>query len=69
MSLNQKMKLVLRNDSPNIPKTVAGFKIVKTVNTLDYGVPGKRLTREAVDKILTSQKATRGQLTVEFIGK
>lgn len=69
MSLHQKMKLVLRADKTPIPKAAAAFQIVKSVNTLIHGVPGVWLTRETVDTILRSQPATRGQLTVEFIGK
>lgn len=60
-----KMKLVLRNTL----HASASFEIVKAVNTLDYGIPGDKLTRAAVDKILIERPVVRGMLTVEFLGK
>lgn len=60
-----KMKLVLRNSR----HASASFEIVKAVNTLDYGIPGDKLTRKEVDKILVERPVVRGTLTVEFLDK
>lgn len=46
------------------------FVIVKTVNTLEHGMPGDTLNRVAVDKILKAANSSRpgqGKLTMEFI--
>lgn len=45
------------------------FKIVKTVNTLQYGVPGDSLNRAKVDHILKSEAVRRLELTVEILEK
>lgn len=46
-----------------------GFEIVKTVNTLKHGIPGDKLTRKEVDKILKVEDPyiRLGTFTVEFI--
>ena len=49
---------------------VPGFTIVKSVNTLEHGIPGGQLTRKAVDSILKNANQNRpgtGKLTVEFV--
>ena len=60
-----KMKLVLRNTR----HVSASFEIVKAVNTLDYGIPGDKLTRKEVDEILVKRAVVCGSLTVEFLAK
>ena len=63
-------KLVLKTAMiPHGSGTIAGFEIVKTVNTLEHGIPGDELSRETVDKILVSanNRGPRNRLTVEFI--
>lgn len=66
--MTRKSKLVLKTSSLS---GRTAFLIVKTVNTLEHGVPGDTLTRDAVDKILLVYDARikQGSLTVEFIGK
>ena len=48
---------------------VQGFTIVKSINTLEYGVPGDQLDRDTVDRILKDNvtRIRQGTLTVEFI--
>lgn len=56
-------KLVLKAENGD-------FTIVKSVNTLEHGVPGDILDRTEVDKILLKAEGRNGQrgtLTVEFI--
>ncbi len=45
------------------------FRIVKSVNTVEFGIPGDVLNRAEVDRILIDHgaKITRNTLTVEFI--
>lgn len=58
----KKCKLVLQT-------ALCGFAIVKSVNTLQHGVPGDELSRDQVDRILIDNKSLiiNGRLTVEFI--
>jgi hypothetical protein len=60
----KKVKLVLKNGN-----NVDVFIIVKSINTLEFGVPGDIVTRAEVDRILIDQalKIKNGFLTVEFI--
>ena len=70
--MSLKRKLVIRaceiTGDDNVT-LVDGFKIVKSVNTLDFGVPGDSLTRDEVDRILKvyNQQIRTGEITVEFI--
>lgn len=44
------------------------FEIVKSVNTLQHGIPGDILTRKEIDIIMkSSADLRRGDLVVEFI--
>jgi len=59
-----KKKLVLQ---PSSQLGGGQFRIIKSVNTLDFGVPGDILNRAEVDKILKSDPVIRrGELTVEI---
>lgn len=62
--MSRKSKLVLKMIS-----TTGNFEIVKSVNTLEFGVPGDALTRKNVDLILkdSTRKIQRGDLVVEFL--
>lgn len=66
-------KLVLKADKGQTQvggPVVDTYVIVKTVNTLDHGIPGDTLDRTTVDKILKAANSIRpgsGTLTVEFI--
>lgn len=71
MSL-KKCKLVLKAENiiePVTNQVIAGFRIVKSINTLEFGIPGEELSREAVDKILKkeAQNIRNGKTIVEFI--
>jgi len=46
------------------------FEIVKTVNTISYGLPGIRLSTSDVTNLIDSNffKIDTGDLTVEIIG-
>lgn len=66
--MSRKMKLVLKSLA-NDAFYDGDFEIVKTVNTLSHGVPGEKLERKTVDRILASQDIHRGVLTVEIITK
>ena len=58
----KKCKLVLKAKSGEL------FAIAKSVNTLEFGVPGDVLTRKEVDRILIDNKMSiqKNMLTVEF---
>ena len=58
----RKEKLVLKRAN-------TGFIIAKSINTLDFGVPGAAVTKEQADRILISKdsRIRSGELTVEFI--
>lgn len=60
----RKEKLVLKTASQT-----GTFIIVKSINTLEFGVPGNIVTRAEVDRIFIDQdrKIKEGSLTVEFI--
>lgn len=67
-----KSKLVLKTNKGHSKvggPIVDTYIIEKSVNTLEYGIPGDELTREEVDKILRSagQRGQHNQLTVEFV--
>lgn len=63
-------KLVLKALPPNANGDES-YEIVKTVNTLEHGIPGDKIPRKEVDKILKAASghlpATQGTLTVEFV--
>ena len=61
----KKEKLILKTAQA----TPGSFIIVKAVNTLEFGVPGDLLARDAVDRILiiNARNIREGFLTVEFI--
>ncbi len=63
-----KCKLVLKADK-NIAKSASAFTIVKSVNTLEFGIPGDTLSRDEVDLMLRQKAQTmqNGMLTVEFL--
>ncbi len=69
--LNSKLVLKAEKGQTQVGgPTVDTFVIVKTVNTLDHGIPGDTLDRETVDKILKAANTSRpgkGTLTVEFV--
>ncbi len=59
-------KLVFKTLSDDV------FELVKSTNTLEFGVPGDNLDRKAVDKIISDHKNVRPgsrTLNVEFVGK
>ena len=66
--MSHKMKLVIKSLA-NEAFYDGDFEIVKTVNTLAHGVPGEKLERKAVDRILANQDVRRGVLTVEVLSK
>ncbi len=60
-----KKKLVLQ---PSSHLGSGQFRIIKSVNTLEFGVPGDILSRAEVNKILSSDPvARRGELTVDIV--
>ena len=61
--MTRKSKLVLSTVGPD------HFEIVKSVNTLQHGIPGDILTRKDVNIIMKDSHANlrRGDLVVEFI--
>lgn len=64
--MTRKSKLVLK--TVNISGSTDSFEIVKTVNTLQHGIPGDLLTRKEVDNLLkNSADMRRGDFVVEFI--
>lgn len=61
--MTRKSKMVLKRIRHN-----DRFEIVKTVNTLQYGVPGEDLTRKEIDSIMKSNADfRRGDFVIEFI--
>ena len=57
-------KLVFKALNSNV------FELVKTTNTLEFGVPGDNLDRKAVDKIIENHRVIRPggrKLDVEFL--
>jgi hypothetical protein len=60
----KKCKLVLKTN-----QVVNSFEIAKSVNTIEFGVPGNQLTQEQVKRILVDHntRIERGTLTVEFV--
>lgn len=60
----RKEKLVLKK-----ALNVGSFIIAKSINTLEFGIPGSAVTRAEADRILIDcQTSIRdGSLTVEFI--
>lgn len=60
----KRMKLILRNDG-----TGPDFRIVKVVNTLNYGKPGDIVTKSEAVTLLQTTKVAHGLLVVEFIEK
>ena len=58
-----KMKLVLRNTR----HVSASFELVKAVHTLDYGIPGDKLTRTEVDESLLKRPVSCRSLTSAFL--
>ncbi len=64
--MTRKSKLVLK--TAYIDEGVQHFEIVKTVNTLQHGVPGDLLTRKEINSIMkNSTEIRRGDFVVEFI--
>lgn len=66
----KKCKLVLKAvEVYEGTELVPSFKIAKSVNTLEFGVPGDELSRKVVDRILIDKAAQiqRNLLVVEFI--
>lgn len=62
--MTRKSKLVLKT----LEGTSNNFEIVKTVNTLQHGIPGDRLTRTEIDIIMkNSADMRRGDFVIEFI--
>ena len=62
--MSRKSKLVLKT----LVGTSNNFEIVKTVNTLQHGIPGDRLTKKEIDGIMKSSvEFRRGDFTIEFI--
>lgn len=61
--MSHKSKLVLKTISTDL------FELVKSVNTLDYGVPGDTLSRSVINRLFIENqpKIKRGDLTIEFI--
>lgn len=60
--MTRKSKLVLKTLSTDT------FEIVKTVNTLQHGIPGDTLTRIEIEHLLrNSAEMRRGDFVVEFI--
>ena len=71
MSL-KKCKLVLKTQAGVTEvggPTVDVYVVAKSINTLEFGIPGEELSRESVDKILKNhaRDIQTGKLTVEFI--
>lgn len=63
MSL-KKCKLILK-----AVKGTGNFRLVKSVNTLEFGTPGDILNRRDVDLIMKTHEVrlSRKDLTIEFI--
>ena len=61
--MSRKSKLILTTVGPD------HFQIAKSVNTLQYGIPGDIITRKDVNLILKddARKIQRGDLVVEFL--
>lgn len=61
--MTRKSKLVLKAVGTE------NFEIAKSVNTLQYGIPGDILSRKVVDRILIDDavKINHGHLVVEFL--
>ncbi len=59
----RKEKLVLKKSR------VSDFVIAKSINTLEFGMPGDTITRAEADRILIDKAHSIkfGELTVEFI--
>ena len=65
----KKEKLVLKATQTISRVVQDDFVIVKSINTLAFGVPGDELSRDVVDRILidNARNIREGSLTVEFI--
>lgn len=64
--MTRKSKLVLKTGYIN--EGIQHFEIVKTVNTLQHGIPGDTLTRIEIEHLLrNSAEIRRGDFVVEFI--
>lgn len=60
----KKCKLVLKTN-----QDAQNFEIAKSVNTIEFGIPGNTLTEHEVQRLLKDQstRIQRGLLTVEFV--